>query len=134
MAGMDEVYAGIKEAASHCVSITPADSSKARHSLVVILPPTLVRQESALNRRNGHVSHFEDESGERGIGKSLIVVNREFAERVVAGDKFAMIRQFRRCMTGRTLRRGMMSPFSRNWKVVTVVFSWFILSFLPIGC
>jgi hypothetical protein len=53
--------------------------------------PTLIWQESALNCRNRCVPHFEDEGGQRGIGKSVVVVNRELAEIFVAGDKFPTV-------------------------------------------
>ncbi len=53
--------------------------------------PTFVWQVSPLDWRDRHVAHFEDEWRKRGIGKLVVVVNGELAERFVAGDKLPMI-------------------------------------------
>jgi hypothetical protein len=53
--------------------------------------PTLVRQVSALDWRNRNVPYFKYEGREGRISESVVVVNRELAERLVAGYKFPLV-------------------------------------------
>jgi len=108
---------------SSVISFDHPSSFQKRQALARCHPfPAFVREESPLGRGNRHVSHFEDESGQRGISKPFVVVDSKLADLLVAGDKFPA-----NCIPsmtiGRTCKRRMMTPFRRNWKLVTTALS-----------